>query len=330
MTLKDISKELGIAVSTVSKALRDYHEISDITKEKVKALAAKNNFTPNSIAINLRKKETKTIGLIVPNLNNAFFISVIKGILKEGDKNNYFINIKESQNSFSKEKECIDYFLYQKVDGILICLSEDSYKTTHLNKIRSHNIPLILFGNISKAISCSKIIVNNQKVIYNVIEHLSKKDKTKIALIRSKFNSQKTIERFVGYKKALDNFNFLYDQELTLYCDLFNKKEAQKQLKTFFNKIKNQVDAIFIVNNAFLIDSLKHLISNNSKIDVICFSNDTIHLLLPINIILIKRPGKIMGQKAFQQFLIEKELLKQKKEIIPKIIELEASFKINN
>ena len=88
-TLKQIAKELGVSVSTVSKALNDSPEISEPTKIRVKEYAKLKKYKPNSIGLNLKNRSTKTIGVIIPNILNSFFAKVFKGIEKVADEKGY-------------------------------------------------------------------------------------------------------------------------------------------------------------------------------------------------------------------------------------------------
>lgn len=134
-TLKEIATQLGISVATVSKSLKNYPDVSEKTKKAVTDLANQLNYTPNSFAVNLRTKESKTIGLIIPNTVHHFFSSVIKGILDEAEKRDYLVIILQSDENYELEKKQVKLLLNKRVDGILVSLSNGTGDFTHLNEI---------------------------------------------------------------------------------------------------------------------------------------------------------------------------------------------------
>jgi LacI family transcriptional regulator len=103
-TLKEIAETLGISITTVSKALKNYSDVSAKTKKAVIDLAEELNYTPNSFAVNLRTKESKTIGLIIPEVVHHFFSNVVNGIIAEAEKNGYLVIILQSNESLELEK----------------------------------------------------------------------------------------------------------------------------------------------------------------------------------------------------------------------------------
>jgi LacI family transcriptional regulator len=128
VSLKSLAKELNISVSTVSKSLNDSEEISAQTKERVKNLAKLRGYSPNPIAVRLQKQETMQIGVVLPNIENPFFASVLKGIDELVSSSKYNIITFLSNESLEREKECLDYFSRGNVDGILICIAEETNK----------------------------------------------------------------------------------------------------------------------------------------------------------------------------------------------------------
>ena len=125
ITLKEIATTLGISITTVSKALKDYSDVSAKTKKAVKELAENLNYTPNSFAVNLRTKESKTIGLIIPEVTHHFFSNIIKAIIEEAEKKGYLVIILQSNESLELEKKQVDLLINKRVDGILISLSNE-------------------------------------------------------------------------------------------------------------------------------------------------------------------------------------------------------------
>jgi len=122
-TLKDIARKLNISASTVSKALKGYSDVSKVTRTAVLELVEKMNYIPNSVAVNLRTQQTKTIGVIIPNIVHQFFSKVITGIIEEAEKRGYFVITVQSNEKLESEKKQLKLLQQKRVDGILISLS---------------------------------------------------------------------------------------------------------------------------------------------------------------------------------------------------------------
>lgn len=201
VTLKQIAEQLNISVTTVSKALKDYSDISPKTKVLVKEFAKTLNYKPNTFAVNLRTKESKTIGLIIPVIVHHFFSNVIRGIISQAEKKGYLVIILQSNESYELEKKQIDLLMSQRVDGILISLANGTANFSHLNEVIAQDKPLVMFDKIAKIVKCSKIIIDDRKAAYIATQHLIDTGCKRIAHFRGALLPQNSIDRFLGYKK---------------------------------------------------------------------------------------------------------------------------------
>jgi len=172
VTLKQIAENLGISITTVSKALKNYPDVSKKTKKLVKAEAKKLNYQPNVFAVNLRTKESKTVGLIIPEVVHHFFSSVINGIIEHAEKKGYLVIILQSNESFKLEKKQVDLLISKRVDGIMISMANNTEDISHLQRVRDLNIPLVMFDKISKLVDCTKVVINDREAAYTATKHL--------------------------------------------------------------------------------------------------------------------------------------------------------------
>ncbi|MFI0428598.1 LacI family DNA-binding transcriptional regulator [Mariniflexile sp. HMF6888] len=333
VTLKQIAEALNISITTVSKALKDYPDVSKDTKQKVLALAENLNYIPNSSAVNLRTQQTKIIGVIVPTTVHHFFATVIKGIIKAAKKKNYLVILMQSEEDDMQEKKSVDLLLSKGVDGILISLSNNTRDFNHLEKIKNHDIPLVLFDKISKITKCSKVVINDQKAAYDAVAYLIQKGYKRIAHFRGDLNPQVSIDRFLGYKKALLDNNIEFDPSLVYICnnnDDFN--DGYESAKKLIEIHKSNVDAIFAITDMVAIGALKYFNDNNIKIPddvaIIGFSNWFMSSVITPSLTTVDQPGFEMGKKAFK--LLYEEIKHKDKKIVHKTIELETRLIIRN
>lgn len=233
VSLKSLAKELNISVSTVSKSLNDSEEISDQTKERVKNLAKLRGYSPNPIAVRLQKQETMQIGVIIPSIENPFFASVLKGIDEIVSTSKYNIITFFSNESLQKEKECLDYFSKGNVDGILICIAEETNKKKtfdHIIDIKQKGIPLVLFDRIPmQPLGFDVVHVNDYDSIVSAFDYLEKKQCKNIAFVSSISTLIVGNLREEGYLSKTKNpiiiaFEDLHELKLTLEESLKESK----------------------------------------------------------------------------------------------------------
>ena len=331
ITLKQIAEHLNISITTVSKALKDYPDVSPKTKALVKELAKTLNYKPNTFAVNLRTKESKTIGLIIPVIVHHFFSSVIKGIISQAEKKGYLVIILQSNESYELEKKQIDLLMSQRVDGILISLANSTADFSHLKEVIAQDKPLVMFDKIAKIVKCSKVIIDDRKAAYLATQHLIDTGCKRIAHFRGALLPQNSIDRFLGYKKALLDNNFPYDPSLVYICECGDmsfeegKKNAQELLKDH-----NDVDGIFINTDLVAIGAITEFNKQGVKIPediaIVGFSNWFMSSVISPTLTTIDQPGYKMGKAAFKQLFKEINKRKKNKPVVFKEIVLDTKL----
>ena len=328
-TLKEIAEALGISITTVSKALKNYPDVSEKTRKAVLALAEELNYTPNSFAVNLRTKESKTIGLIIPEVVHHFFSNVINGIIAEAEKNGYLVIILQSNESLELEKKQVALLINKRVDGIIMSHSNESNNDFHIKEILRKEIPFVQFDKISKLISSSKVIINDQKAAMEAVQHLIDKGCKKIAHIRGPENPQNAIDRFIGYKKALEKNGIPYDSKLVYSCKNVTFEEGIEFAKQIVDEHPD-VDGIFVITDLVAVGVLAYFnekgIQVPNQIAVIGFSNWFMSQVITPKLSTVDQPSYEMGVAAFSLLLEEMICRKDGKVFIPRTIELETSI----
>jgi len=331
VTLRQIADRLGISVTTVSKALKDYPDVSKKTKAQVKELAKTLNYKPNAFAVHLRTKESKTIGLVIPVIVHHFFANVIKGIISQAEKKGYLVIILQSDESYELEKKQIDLLLSQRVDGILISLANTTANFNHLNEVIAQDKPLVMFDKIAKVVKCSKVIIDDRLAAYNATKYLINTGCKRIAHFRGALLPQNSIDRFLGYKKALLDNNIPYDPSLVYICecDDMSFEEGKKNAKLLLEEHQD-VDGIFINTDLVAIGAIaefnKQGVNIPGDISIVGFSNWFMSSVISPTLTTINQPGYEMGKTAFKQLYKEIKSLKKNKPKAPKIITLETEL----
>ena len=326
-TLKVIAEQLNISITTVSKALKGYSDVSEKTRKAVIDLAKELQYTPNSFAVNLRTQESKTIGLIIPEVVHHFFSNVVKGIIDKAEKNGYLVITLQSNESLELEKKQVELLINKRVDGIIMSLSNQSNYDNHLKEIIKKGIPLVLFDKISKLINCSKVIIDDQKAAFEAVNHLINKGCKKIAHIRGPVNPQNAIDRFLGYKKALEKNNITFDSKLVYTCTDVTFEEGKQFAKEIIEQHPD-VDGIFVITDLVAVGVLAHfneiLIKVPQQIKIIGFSNWFMSQVITPKLSTVDQPSHEMGVNSFQLLLEEIQHKKKNISFNPKTIKLET------
>lgn len=309
LTLKKIAKEFGVSISTVSKALKDSHEISSEVKERIQAFAKYYHYKPNSLALNLRNQKTKTIGVIIPEIVHHFFTKVITGIEKLANEKGYNVMICLSNESYEKEVLNLEMLANGVVDGIILSVSKeteerDDYR--HFEELINNGIPLVMFDRVVDKIECNKVIADDKGGAFLATDQLIKNGCSRIALLTTPDYVTVGNERKEGYLKALNENNIPINEELIVQVD--DKISIEEQLATLFRG-DNVPDGIFAVNEIYAATVMKvaRKFGHNTPedIEVIGFTDGVISEFATPSLTTVAQHGRSMGQKALELLLDE-------------------------
>ena len=333
VTLKQIAENLGISITTVSKALKDYPDVSKKTKALVKQEAKKLQYKPNVFAVNLRTKQSKTVGLIVPEVVHHFFSSIINGIIEQAEKKGYLVIILMSNESYKLEKKQIDLLISKRVDGIMISLASSSSDIGHLKEVQDLGIPLVMFDKISKMIDCSKIIINDRQAAYQATKLLIESGCKRIAHFRGALLPQNSIDRFLGYKKALEDHGLEYDSALVYICERVNYEEGRQAAMDLLAE-HDDVDGIFAITDLVAIGAISVFNERGIKVpedvSIMGCSNWFIASAITPSLSTVDQPGYEMGKRTFKTLHKAMKAKKNDEEFEPVTEVLDTKLIIRN
>ncbi|CAM3934547.1 MULTISPECIES: LacI family DNA-binding transcriptional regulator [Flavobacterium] len=308
VTLKQIAKELDVSISTVSKSLKNSSEISEDTRLKVQAFAKLYNYKPNNIALSLKNKKTKTIGIIIPEIVHHFFATVISGIEQVANEKGYNVIVCLSDESFDKEVINLEMLANGSTDGFIMSLSKETQQKKdfhHLQEVINQGMPIVMFDRVANEILSDKVIIDDQLAAYQAVSFLVEEGRKKIALITTVDYVSVGKLRTDGYLKALTDHSIDINDDLIIKIeDIDNCSEAIEKL------ISNQdIDAVFAVNELFAVVAIKAVTKKEIKIpeeiSVIGFTDGIISKFSSPSITTVSQNGVKMGRKA-AEMLIER------------------------
>jgi len=226
--MKDIARELGVSVATVSRALKDSPRISQERRTLIQEYAREHNFTPNVIAGLLRfsrEQPMKVIGVIIPEFTHFYFSSVLAGIEEEAASRGYRILVANSGESYEREVNICRSFYENKVCGIIVSQAKDTHRYEHFQMLLDNGLPLVFYDRICTGVNASRVVVDDYMGAFNAVSYLIETGCTRIAFYGSQMNLEISKNRFNGYKDALRKHGLEYDPELTYICD--NRADAE-------------------------------------------------------------------------------------------------------
>jgi DNA-binding LacI/PurR family transcriptional regulator len=308
ITIKDIAKALGLSTSTVSRALRGSYEISTETRKLVLEYAEKLNYRPNPIALSLKEKRSRSIGIVVCEIANNFFSQVINGIESVAYKKGYFVIISQSHESYEREVSNTQYLASRSVDGLLVSLSTETTDLSHLKKLHEKGLPIVFFDRITEEMQTHKVIANNFNGAYQATEHLLKSGFKRIAHITISPHLSITKERLAGYKAALADNGIPFDESLVKYCKygglIFS--ETEQAVEAILN-LEKKADAIVAASDKLSTGCLTALAKRNISIPdemgMVGFTNSMLTEVFHPPMSSVRQPAFEMGQVAMEMLI---------------------------
>src|SRR5690554_740640 len=322
ITLKEIAQIFNVSISTVSKAINDSHEISWELKEKIQRFAKENKYRPNRMAINLRQKKTRTIGVVVPNILNYFFTQVFSGIEKVADREGYNLLSCISDESYEKEVRTLGFLGGGTVDGLIISMAEETQfknQLDHFQHLLDEQLPLVMFDRVSDEILCDKVIVDDFEAGLKTTKYFLNLGCKTVAVVTGIDHSSVGKLRINGYKKALEEGNIPYDDQLIIRL---GKKDDLEVLMSFLLNYR-QIEGIMALDEMTAVEVLRIVKARGYRvpedISVIGFTNGKLSHYVTPALTAVSQHGTYLGETA-AQLLIERIERKSPKACTTKLI----------
>lgn len=254
-TLKEIAKKLNVSISTVSRALSNHPRIGLRTKMRVQELAKELNFEPNPKAISFKQRKTFVIGVILPDVHEDFFSEALSGIEIAGIAHDYTILFGQSYDDQEKEIKVVEAMRRQRVDGLIISLSKQTYKYEHLESLEKVGIPVVYFDRVPP-FAAHKVYCDLYSATIEMINMLFTNGYKRIALINGPDRLQASKERLNGYIEGIYKRKLKIDMQMVEKTDL--SKESTTQAMKSLLLLKKTPQAIITFNDYVHMDAVKY------------------------------------------------------------------------
>ncbi|MDX2190032.1 MAG: LacI family DNA-binding transcriptional regulator [Bacteroidota bacterium] len=306
VTIKDIARELNISTATVSRALNNHPALSNETTQRVKDLAEKLGYQPNIVAFNLKKRKTKSIGIIVPNLAHHYFSNIISGAQEHLYKNGYNVLISQSNDNPKLEKEAIKNMISNGIDGLLISMSIDNHDLSYFHTIIEKGIPMVFFDryDFSLESKVSSVTIDDFQGSYDATRALIESEARKIAFVGINSNINIGYNRMAGFRKAMQDFQLPIDSSLIF--EINNTIADANEVAQKLILSKNSIDGVFCTTGLITLacnSEFRRQKSYHKHPRVAGFLNDLYEGYIENEVIRIISPTHLMGVTSSQLIL---------------------------
>ncbi|MGE5428386.1 MAG: LacI family DNA-binding transcriptional regulator [Methylococcaceae bacterium] len=328
VSLKDLAAELNVSISTVSRALKNCSEISPEVTRKVRQLAKERNYTPNPLAMGLLRQETRMIGVIVPDIVTHFFSSVISGIEYVAKQHGYYILISSSSESYEKEVESVRNLLNTRVEGLIVCLSQETRDYDHFDALISNEIPLVFFDRVCRTSEVPSVVADNKEAARHLTRHFYENGCRRIAYINGPEQLSISRLRYEGYLEGLKDCALSFNEKLVTRCNM-SPEDATVATRNLL-LVENRPDAIFGINDTVIFAAMKEIkqmgLTIPGDISLAGFTGEFHSTVVEPSLTSVIHPTFEMGQEAAMLFF---ERVKNPT-AEPRQVEMKTSLVIRN
>ena len=329
-TIKDIAEETSVSYATVSRALNNKYGVKPDTREKILAVAHARGYTPNAIARGLVRKQTHSIGLIIPDICNPFFPQVASGVEDSAKEKGYSVFLCNTNYESDQEARYLQLLIEKRVDGII--LASGFQESATIDPLSMGSIPIVSLCTRFENAKNSFVVIDNERGGFIATKHLIEQGYPTIGFIGTQGDGLPQGPRFKGYLQALEKFNMRFDARLVFTGDL--KRETGYEIIKRIIAGQNFPRALFVENDLMALGVIQGIRESGLRVPddiaVVGFDDIAFASFPEIGLTTVRQPKYEMGKLAADILLdcIIKITKEPKKHILePKLIVRTSSCK---
>ncbi len=299
-SLKEVAEKAGVSVATVSRVLNDRRYINSETRLKVEKAIKQLNYRPNRVAQRLRLKDgqRKLIGLLVPDIQNPFYVDVIRGVEETAYARDHAVFVGNFAQDEGKEKMYLDIMKSESIDGLIVAPSHE--KDSEVTNLVNSGLPIVCVDRGLSEVDVDVVLVDNRKGAFDAVEYLIQKGYKRIAYIGGLPQIPTTMQRKEGYEDALRKYGLPIDTDLICFGD--SKHESGKKLTAELLNLPNPPQALFTGNNLITLGALETIHNRKLRIpqDIAIVGFDDMYWSISLNppLTAVRQPGFEIGKRA--------------------------------
>jgi len=324
-TIKDIAEETGVSYATVSRALNNKYGVKPGTREKILAVALARGYTPNGIARGLVRKQTHSIGLIIPDISNPFFPQVASGVEDGAREKGYSVFLCNTNYESDQEARYLQLLIEKRVDGIILASGFQASGT--INPLLMGSIPIVSLCTRFENVKNSFVVIDNERGGFIATKHLIEQGYPTVGYIGTQG------QRFKGYLQALEKFNIPFDDRYVFSGDL--KRETGYKITRRLFADQHYPRALFVENDLMALGAIQGIKESGRRVPddiaVVGFDDISFSSFPEIGLTTVRQPKYEMGKLAVDILLdsIIKPSKEAKKHILePKLIVRTSSYRL--
>ena len=335
-SIKDVAKEAGVSIATVSNALNNSRYVKEETKKRINEIAKRLNYTPNVIARGLKTKSTNTVAIIVPDIANQFFAQVIKGAEEVAKLRKYNVLLICTYYDVLEEKTSAETLKKQFIDGVIFISGDNSFD--YIKELNDDNFPVVIADRELEDMKIPSVLVDNFHAMKKVVNYLYDLGHRKIGYISYRYNNQTTVrKRFEGYCDGLKENKLDYDPDMVVISETLrlNELEGSREVVRKILKSKSIPSVIMTASDLIAVGVMRALTELKIKIpegmSVVGYDNILMSQYTSPLLTTVKQPKKKMGATAMNLLLdiIEGKKIKSRNVILPtKLIKRQSVAKL--
>ncbi len=300
--ITDLANELGVSASTVSRALSNEGRIGEKTRKAVLELADKWGYKPNPFAVNLLKKRSSSIGLILPEFTHHYFSRVLSGVNAVMNERGYHLFINTHDDSFEKEVQAVNMLNNMRVDGIIASYTKETSSFDHFLDTMEDNIPVVFVDRMCEELDTSYVVTDDFPQCVEAVQHMVRTGSQKIAYITGPENLSTSFTRLTGYREGLRQCGIAPEERLVLNSD---SPGWEKKLETLI--LSNEIDGLLAFNDYLAFQAVELLRKHGKhvpdEVAVVGFADEPVASYMSPRLSTVMQPAELMGRRAAEILL---------------------------
>ena len=319
-TLKDLARETGLGLATLSKYFNG-GTVREKNRLLIEAAVKKLRYVPNEVARSLKTQQTRVIGVIIPELSNAFITSIISSMEDILRKHDYAVIVCDCRSNAKREKEAVEFLMHRRVDGLINMATDTT--GAHLKMPLAAGIPVLLIDRLIESLrgKASAVIIDNVHAAGQAVRKLTDFGHRRIGLVLGSPELYTTNQRLTGYLNAREEAGITPSEEYIRYGDY--TMDGGYQAAQELIRLDNRPTALFVTNFEMTLGAMLALQHNNIRVpeDLSVIGFDKLELFGEIfpNLTLIRQPQMSIGREAAGLML---DMLSEKDSFAPRIVTL--------
>ncbi|MFY0687411.1 MAG: LacI family DNA-binding transcriptional regulator [Cyclobacteriaceae bacterium] len=297
VTINDLANELGVSKSTISRALNNQGRISEKTRKEVADLAKKWGYKPNPFAINLLKKKSKIIGLILPEFTHHYFAKVLKGVNQIVNQHGYQLFISVHEGKYEDEVKAVNMLNNMRVDGIIASYAKETSNFDHFLDAMEDDVPIVFVDRMCEDLDSSYVITDDFPGCELAIEQLARSGARNIAHIAGPENLSTSFNRMMGYREGLKTNGLDFDPQLLIQSDDLDWRRQVQDLS-----MSDKIDGILAFNDYLAFEAIEVLRMSGKQVPqdvaVIGFADEPVARYMSPRLTTVHQPAEEMGKRA--------------------------------